>query len=113
MLKHMRSRLAPGLAVFALCQFALAADPDIAALAPQRSFLVASVPSWAELNRSFEASELGKLWNEPAVQTFVEKFMKDANQELATFLEETNVEIKDLKPPTGQVGLASDVRFAL
>jgi hypothetical protein len=99
-------RIAPMVGALSMALHAIAAGPDIAELAPQRSFLVVSVPDWAELARAFEASDLGKLWNEPQVKSFVEKALKEESEQVSEFLKDLNLELEDFKPPTGQVGVA-------
>ena len=79
---------------------------DIAELAPPRSFLVVSIPDWAELTRTFKASDLGRLWEEPSVKSFVDKLIQEPGDDLAEFLGDANVELQDLAPPAGQLGLA-------
>ncbi|MEX2219174.1 MAG: hypothetical protein WD749_10505 [Phycisphaerales bacterium] len=98
--------LAPVLGAVSFAAAAIAAPPDIAGLAPSRSFLVVGVPDFKALTESFKATELGKLWEEPAVKTFIESITEDASKGFSDLLKEINAEADDLHPPQGQVGLA-------
>lgn len=99
--------VAPALAAAFLSLRALAGGPtDVAHLAPERSFLVINIPSFAQLQSTFDKSELGALWKEPGVKGFVEKVTEEEAKSFAEFFKKINAESKDLKPPTGAAGLA-------
>jgi hypothetical protein len=101
------ARVAPTALVLTLTCAALADDAfDITRVAPPKAAIVVTIPSFSKLQGSFESSELGKLWHEPGVQDFVQEMSADASKRLGDFLKELGAESKDLKPPTGGVGLA-------
>jgi hypothetical protein len=79
---------------------------DFARLAPPKPVIVVNIPDFTRLRERFERSELGKLWDEPGVKAFVEEVSDKASKRLGEFLKELGAESKDLKPPTGAVGLA-------
>lgn len=86
---------------------ARASEPaDIARLAPKRSVLAVSIPDFARFHEAFDRSELGKLWAEPSVQTFVEELTKDQSTQAAEFFKEIGADRDDLKAPKGAVGMA-------
>ncbi len=101
------ARVAASVLVLALPCAAPADDSfDITRVAPGKAAIILTIPNFAKLQGSFESSELGKLWREPGVQDLVEELSADASKKVGEFLKELGAESKDLKPPTGGVGLA-------
>jgi hypothetical protein len=85
---------------------AAADEADIAQLAPRRSFLLVSIPDFQRVRTAFERSELGALWAEPAVRTFLEEATRERMRQLREVLAEIEASPDDLAPPTGAVGIA-------
>lgn len=102
------ARALSALAVLTLCCFRAGADGgvDFTRLAPAKAAFVVTIPDFSRLHAAFDGSELGTLWQEPGVQSFVTEMTADAGKRMADFLKELGAESKDLKPPTGAVGLA-------
>src|SRR5262245_58439526 len=88
---------------------ALAGPGDIAELAPKNAFLVVSVPDFTRFREAFARSELGKLWEEPGVQAFVEELTKEESKQFAELMKEFGADAGDVKPPTGLFGVAMSV----
>src|SRR5256885_13935504 len=110
MLHRLFRRAAQAISAVALlgaCAFQARADgaADFARLAPGKPAFVLTIPDFARLHASFDGSELGKLWQEPGVQAFVQELTSDASKRAAEFIKELGAESKDLKPPTGVVGM--------
>jgi hypothetical protein len=97
---------APLLVVFSLAAGVFAAPPDFTGLAPARSFFVVSIPNFKAMSEAFRATPLGKLWDEPAMKSFMEEATEDASKSLGEFLKSIDAEAKDFHAPEGQVGLA-------
>lgn len=84
----------------------------LADVAPLETFLVVNIPDWPRAKTALLRSELGKLWNEPEVQAFIDEFMKEeladrergGGQVWDWF--EKNVDKEDLREPVGGVGFA-------
>jgi hypothetical protein len=85
---------------------AVAAPPEITGLAPARSFFVVSVPNLKAASDAFRATALGKLWDEPAVKSFLENITEEASKGVTEMLKSVDAETKDFHPPEGQAGLA-------
>jgi hypothetical protein len=99
--------VAPVLSLVAFGLPAGAAPPaDIAAIAPAKSLIVVGTPSFKALSESLHKTELGKLWDEPAVKSFVEDVTRDRMKELGEILKEVDATAADLHPPEGQAGFA-------
>jgi hypothetical protein len=98
--------LAPALALFALAGQAAAEGPEIAQIAPERSFLVLSVADWPQLRKSALDSNLGRLWSEPRIAALVKDATKPGTERLTALLSTLNADVEDLKHPTGHVGAA-------
>lgn len=79
----------------------------IEAFAPRDSYLVATVPSFADVMDALDESSLGDLWREPSVQTWIEELTADGLSEMRTSMEEIGVDVDELEPPTGRVGVAA------
>jgi hypothetical protein len=110
MLKTLLNRplraLAPAAALLLLAGQALANGPEIARLAPERSFFVLSVPDWSQLRTRLEEGSAGRLWKEPVVSNLITRWSKEPKEQLEGLLKSAQIEIEDLKQPTGHVGLA-------
>jgi hypothetical protein len=86
--------------------------PTIAELVPEQTVAFVSIDDYTKFRESFDASNLGKLWAMPSVQTFWtalrEEEFKDGletyNKFLDEMLEAADVKREDLAPPSGPVG---------
>lgn len=83
----------------------------VADVAPLESFFVVNIPDWPRAKTALLRSELGKLWEEPEVKAFLDEFMKEelgdresGGGEVWDWFEK-NVDLEDLREPTGGVGL--------
>jgi hypothetical protein len=83
-----------------------AAQPTIADLAPEQSFLVASVPDWAAMEEAFGRTPLGGLWRERELQDFIKRATEAPMEELRGALAEIDTELDELRTPVGAAGVA-------
>lgn len=98
--------LAPAAALFLLCGQASANGPEIAQLAPERTFMVISVPDWPQLYSAVEKSGLGRLWKEPVITSLFEQVSKDGMKQVTEVLNRMQIDLEDVKHPTGHLGAA-------
>jgi hypothetical protein len=99
-------RIMPIAAAAILALHAPVRAQDVAQLAPPRTFLAVSIPNFASLAAAFEDSELGRLWEEPQIRRFFEALIEDQAEEFNQFLKDVNIQVRDLRPPSGQAGFA-------
>ncbi len=105
---RLAARALPVMAVLFFCCLRAAADGtiDFTRLAPAKPAFVLTITDCSKLHAAFEGSELGKLWDEPGVQAFVQEMTSDASKRAGEFFKELGADSKDLKPPTGGAGIA-------
>jgi hypothetical protein len=105
----LRARLSTGLlALPLLCGTALSADGvTIAELAPKDSVLVLGVDDSKAMYEAADRAGFVDLWEEPRVQSWLEKVSADTVASLTESLEKLGLSKEDLKRPTGAAGLAA------
>ncbi|MCE2966739.1 MAG: hypothetical protein ACK55O_06185 [Phycisphaerales bacterium] len=96
------------------CAALASEQPTIADLVPEQTIGFLSIDDYTKFRESFDASNLGKLWATPSVQTFWtalrEEEFKDGLEQYNKFLDEmleaADVKREDLSPPSGPIGMA-------
>lgn len=82
--------------------------PPIQDIAPADSFLVLSVPNWPAAKTAFMRSPGGQLWQDKAMQEWLEKIWKDlredATPEASEMMNELRERFETIGEPTGAIG---------
>ena len=83
-----------------------AAQVGIEAYAPENSYLVVSAPDASAMLEALDRSSLRALWDHPRVQAWFDEAMAEGLGELEAAMDELGIDINELKPPTGHIGMA-------
>jgi hypothetical protein len=74
-----------------------------------QAVMALSVPDFTKLRESFNSSELGKLWEEPSVQSFIEEFSEGSSKRTGRVAQRVGHRHQGSQAPHGHPGLR-DVR---
>src|ERR1051325_3169305 len=88
--------------------WSLAAIPSPEKLLPDDTLLMVTVPDFSKMREIFRASPFTRLWNDPAMKPFREKFVSKWKEEFLKPLErELEIQAEDYSSlPQGQVTFA-------